>query len=130
PAATQLFTPEWIVEYMVQNTLGQLYERKDNLKYYIKNNLNYDNDKIEEIKFLDPCCGSGHILVCAFDMFYKIYEEKDYTKNEITEKIIKNNIYGIDIDERACQLSNLAIMLRARKYDKNVFNKNIFPNII
>ena len=130
PAATQLFTPEWIVEYMVQNTLGQLYERKDNLKYYIKNNLNYDNDKIEEIKFLDPCCGSGHILVCAFDMFYKIYEENGYPKNEITEKIIKNNIYGIDIDERACQLSNLAIMLRARKYDKNVFNKNIIPNII
>ena len=130
PAATQLFTPEWIVEYMVENTLGQYYSNKKALKYYIENNIEKNNKSIEEIKFIDPCCGSGHILVYAFELFYKIYEELGYQKNMIAKKIIENNIYGIDIDYRASQLANLAIMLKARFYDKDIFNKDIKTNII
>ena len=124
PSATQLFTPDWIVKYMVENTIGQYLKRKENLEYYIDIEEISLEDSIEDIKFLDPCCGSGHILVYAFDIFYQIYMEKGYSKEEAVSKILKNNIYGIDIDLRAVQLSILSICLKAKEYDKNIFSKD------
>lgn len=132
PSATQIFTPDWIVKYMVENTLGR-YTSKEfvkKLKYYIykKDDFN-ENVDIRKIKFLDPCCGSGHILVYAFEMFCKIYEFEGYNKKDIPELVLKNNLYGLDIDDRAGQLSILSILLKAREYDKNIFNKDIVKNI-
>ena len=149
--ATQLFTPDWIVKYMVENSLGKywiehngdgilypannlypsdtLYTSSiiDNWKYFIKDNIEKQEKKINptEITFIDPCCGSGHILVYAFEVFYQIYLSAGYNKNEIPELILKNNLYGLDIDDRAGQLSILSVLLKAREYDKNIFNKNI-----
>lgn len=132
PSATQIFTPDWIVKYMVENTLGRYtsenFRRK--LKYYVKNkDEKIEEKEVEKIKFLDPCCGSGHILVYAFELFYEIYKDYGYSQNEIAEKILKNNIFGLDVDERASQLSILALLLKAREYDKNIFNKNIVSNL-
>ena len=138
PYATQLFTPDWIVQYMVQNSLGRFWTehyQKSNLnskwKYYIGDNISIKNpvNSPEEIKFIDPCCGSGHILVYAFEMFYQIYESVGFNKNEIAERILKNNLYGLDIDNRAGQLSALSVILKAREYDRNIFNKNIVSNL-
>lgn len=123
PSATQLFTPNWIVKYMVENTVGQYINRKESLEYYIDiEKINLEED-IENVKFLDPCCGSGHILVYAFDVFYKAYMEKGYSKEIAVSKILNNNLYGIDIDSRAAQLTVLAVCLKAREYDKTIFNK-------
>lgn len=133
PSATQIFTPDWIVKYMVENTLGRYTNEKfrKTLKYYVENkDENISNKDITKIKFVDPCCGSGHILVYAFELFYKIYEANGYNKKDIPKHILKNNLYGIDIDDRACQLSSLSILLRAREYDKNIFSENIDLNII
>lgn len=130
PAATQLFTPEWVVEYLVQNSLGNYYTNPDELEYFIKSENSHDKENIENVKFIDPCCGSGHILVYAFDLFYKIYLSLGYSKNDICSKILNNNLYGIDIDDRACQLSNLSLLLKAREYDKNLFSKNINLSVI
>ena len=132
PSATQIFTPNWIVKYMVENTVGRYTSDKfkTRLKYYVKNkeeNTNICN--VENIKFIDPCCGSGHILVYAFEMFFNIYKENGYSINSIPELIIKNNINGLDIDDRAGQLSILSVILKAREYDKNIFNKNIINDI-
>lgn len=132
PSATQIFTPNWIVKYMVENTVGRYTtdKFKTRLKYYVKNkeeNTNICN--VENIKFIDPCCGSGHILVYAFEMFVNIYKENGYSINSIPELIIKNNINGLDIDDRAGQLSILSVILKAREYDKNIFNKNIINDI-
>ena len=132
PAKTQLFTPDWIVKYMVQNTILNLSKANNNtdeFKYYINDNYSSNNKNIEEIKFIDPCCGSGHILVYCFEILYKIYEFYGYSKNDIPELILKNNLYGLDIDDRAGQLSILSVILKARKYDKNIFLKNINVNI-
>ena len=138
PAATQIFTPDMIVRYMVENTLGKFWvEQSDNpdlinkWKYYIKDDVFFKKSKknIEEISFIDPCCGSGHILVYAFEVFQQIYESLGYNKQEIPELILKNNLYGIDIDERATQLSILAVLLKAREFDKNIFNKDSICNI-
>lgn len=132
--ATQLFTPDWIVKYMVENTLGKYWiehnekdELCDNWKYFIKDNVENNGDKLNptDITFIDPCCGSGHVLVYAFEVFYQIYLEAGYNKNEIPELILKNNLYGLDIDDRAGQLSVLSVILKAREYDKNIFNKEI-----
>ena len=134
PYATQLFTPDWIVKYMVENTLGKYWiehnendELCDNWKYFIKDNIENNGDKLNptDITFIDPCCGSGHILVYAFEVFYQIYLEAGYNKSEIPELILKNNLYGLDIDDRAGQLSVLSVILKAREYDKNIFNKEI-----
>ena len=132
PAATQLFTPDWVVKYMVDNSLGKYWIENGNnsskiikdLKYYVSSKITNTNKKIipTEIKFLDPCCGSGHILIYAFDLFFNIYLSCGYNKNDIPKLIIENNIYGLDIDERAKQLSVLSLLLKARKYDKNIFN--------
>ncbi|WP_370005952.1 BREX-1 system adenine-specific DNA-methyltransferase PglX [Methanothermobacter sp. KEPCO 2] len=146
PAATQLFTPEWIVKYMVDNSLGRYWmERnpnsklKEKLEYYLdygqeKEIINALGDEIgsispEEIKFLDPCMGSGHILVYAFDVFVEIYRERGYPEREIPKFILKNNLFGMDIDDRAYQLAYFALMMKARSYSRTIFKKNIKPNI-
>lgn len=154
--ATQLFTPDWIVKYMVENSLGkywveynrdgELYSSnnlypsenlypsssiEDNWNYFIKDNISNNNAKItpKDITFIDPCCGSGHILVYAFEVFYQIYLKAGFNKNDIAELILKNNLFGLDIDDRAGQLSILSIILKAREYDKNIFNKDIVRNL-
>ena len=129
PAATQLFTPDWIVKYLVENTVGNYFDNKGKLKYRLKNSLNDHIENITEFKFLDPCCGSGHILVYAFEVLYQIYLDNGYTRNDIPELILKNNLFGIDIDERAVQLSTLSVLLKAREYDKSLFNKDVVTNL-
>lgn len=139
PAATQLFTPDWIVKYLVQNSLGKFWvEKSGNIsltekwQFFIKDSLNIVKDNIfspEQIKIIDPCCGSGHILVYSFDVLYQIYESLGYNKNQIPSIILKNNIYGLDIDERATQLSVLTIILKAREFSKNIFQDDIIKNI-
>lgn len=111
PAATQLFTPDWIVKWIVDNSLGSLWNE-------IKKGKE-EGKKIEEIKLLDPCCGSGHFLVKAYDLFYKMYlEEGIYCEEEIPYKILQNNIYGIDIDLRAVQLTGLILFIKTKTYLK------------
>ena len=147
PAVTQLFTPEWIVKYMVDNSLGKYWiERnknsslKNELEYFIADNEQSDEIQeildsqnqtvnIEEIKFLDPCMGSGHILVYAFDVFFKIYQEFGYIKKEIPQLILEKNLFGLDIDKRAFQLAYFALMMKARKYDRSIFKKDLKLNI-
>lgn len=138
PAATQLFTPDWIVKYMVENSLGQFwiehnseYTESDDWKYILNNSILKcsTNVNIENIKFLDPCCGSGHILIYAFEVFYKIYASLGYKKSDIPKLILKNNLFGLDIDERAEQLSCLSIALKAMEYDKNIFSEDIIFNL-
>lgn len=134
---TQLFTPDWIVKYMVENSLGRYWiEHGGNesvankWKYYI--NTEYQkNNRIDpiEIKCIDPCCGSGHILVYYFEVLYQIYESFGYSKKDIAELILKNNLFGLDIDDRAGQLSILSVLLKAREYDKYIFSKNFIKNI-
>lgn len=142
PAATQLFTPRWIVEYMVQNTVGKLWLQnkpnsrlKEHMPYFIESpsvsNEEYLKvNSIEELTLLDQACGSGHILVYGFDLLYKIYEEEGYNVTEIPELIIKNNLFGFEIDERASQLAGLAILLKARSYNRRFFRKEVEPNIL
>lgn len=137
PIMTQIFTTDSIVKYMVENSIGaKLLEnkidiRKDCKYYMIENEFKNENTKnIEEIKFIDPCCGSGHILVYAFEVLYKVYQKLGYSKNDIPRLIINNNIYGIDIDDRAVQLSILAVLLKAREYDKEFFNRKFNINIV
>jgi hypothetical protein len=141
PAATQLFTPRWIVEYMVQNTVGKLWlqnrpnsKLRDHMPYFIESPSITNDDylkinSVEEITLLDQACGSGHILVYGFDLFYKIYEEEGYNPNEIPELIIKNNLFGFEIDERASQLAGMALLFKARSYYRRFFRKEIEPNI-
>ncbi|MQY78817.1 MAG: BREX-1 system adenine-specific DNA-methyltransferase PglX [Bacteroidetes bacterium] len=138
---TQLFTPDWIVRYMVDNTLGQ-YWKEARLNTKITNELEFyikpiEESKLpkrqitspEEITFFDPCVGSGHILCYAFDIFYKIYEEEGYNSSDIPELIITKNLYGIDIDDRAAQLAGFALMMKGRKYYRRFLKKNVQPNI-
>lgn len=136
--ATQLFTPDWIVKYMIENSLGKYWMEHsdndtliDNWKYFIKDNIIKNKEKLNptEITFIDPCCGSGHILVYAFEVLYQIYLSAGYNKNDIPELILKNNLYGLDIDDRAGQLSILSVLLKAREYDKNIFNKDIVKDL-
>jgi hypothetical protein len=144
PAATQLFTPRWIVRYMVENTLGKLWlTLKPNSKirqfmpYYIEAPegnapapLPEGIKGVTDITFLDPCQGSGHVLVYAFDLFTKIYEEEGYNTNEIPALILENNIFGIDIDERAAQLAAFALTMKARSYFPRFLRKPTQPNVI
>ena len=138
PYATQLFTPDWIVKYMVENSLGRYYIEHNgmsnivnNWKYFIKDNINITNNKlnVEKITFIDPCSGSGHILVYGFELLYQMYINEGYSKQDIPELILKNNLFGLDIDDRAGQLSVLSVLLKAREYDKNIFNKEIVKNL-
>ncbi|SNR33886.1 BREX-1 system adenine-specific DNA-methyltransferase PglX [Lutibacter flavus] len=143
--ASQLFTPKWIVQYMVDNTLGQLWSEinpttkvTDTLEFYIKpaykEQLSTRETKsIEDIKFFEPCVGSGHILSYAFDVFYKMYEEQGYNPTEISELIITKNLYGVDIDQRAAQLASFVLLMKGqqkhRRFLRVVEKKNIQPNI-
>lgn len=144
PAATQLFTPDWIVRYMVENSLGRLWLEghpndtlKSEWKYYLDEadqeedvqkqldaiRKEYADLKPEEIRCIDPCMGSGHILCYMFDVLVKIYEDYGYTAREAVENIVEKNLWGLDIDERAAQLSCFAVMMKARQYDRRFFNK-------
>ena len=150
PAATQLFTPDWIVRYMVENSLGRLWleghpnaELHDGWKYYLdeakqepdveaqlaKLREEYKTIKPEEIKVIDPCMGSGHILVYAFDVLMQIYTAAGWDQREAAQSILKNNLYGLDIDDRAAQLAYFAVMMKARQYDRRLLTRGIQPNI-
>lgn len=141
PFVTQIFTPDWIVKYMVENSLGRYWlehggdpSLADNWKYLIKNGASSAAPtgkmaNIEEVTFIDPCAGSGHILVYAFEVFYQIYRSLGYTPEQIPEKILTHNLYGLDIDDRAKQLSILSAMLVAREHDKDLWNKHVDLNI-
>jgi hypothetical protein len=140
PAATQLFTPEWIVRYLVENSLGRLWmlnhpesNLKSRMKYFIEP-TDKETDFIrlsspEEIKVLDPCCGSGHMLTYAFDLLFDIYAECGYTDNDAVKHIIEDNLYGIEIDKRAGQLAYFALMMKARERSRRILRKGIEPNI-
>ncbi|BEO98626.1 BREX-1 system adenine-specific DNA-methyltransferase PglX [Fusobacterium nucleatum] len=130
--ATQLFTPDWIVKYMVENSLGKLAlestgineNLKNNWKYYIdlENEENLEKIKIEDIKILDPAMGSGHILVYAFDLLFEMYENLGWSTKETVLSILKNNLYGLEIDERAGQLASFALMMKAREKFSRLFS--------
>jgi type II restriction/modification system DNA methylase subunit YeeA len=143
--ASQLFTPKWIVQYMVDNTLGQVWSEINpttkvtaDLEFYIKPAYLEQVQKrevksIEEVKFFEPCTGSGHILAYAFEVFYKIYEEQGYNPTEIPELIITKNLFGVDIDQRASQLASFVLLMKGRQKNRRflraVETKNIQPNI-
>ena len=150
PAATQLFTPDWIVRYMVENSLGRLWlegHSNDSLKaewkYYLDEaeqepdvakqleeiRSEYKNITPEEIKIIDPCMGSGHILVYAFDVLMQIYESYGYTQRDAARSILTNNIHGLDIDTRAYQLAYFAVMMKARQYNRRILAEDIKPNL-
>lgn len=140
PAATQLFTPHWIVRYLVENSLGRLWmlnrpssKLADLMDYYIKPEQRETDflriSRPEEIKICDPACGSGHMLTYAFDLLYAIYEEEGYEPAEIPEKILTHNLFGIEIDERAGELAAFALTMKARARQKRFFNKGIKPNV-
>ena len=175
PAATQLFTPEWIVKYMVENSLGRLWvdhlkgngdrmhivpdgqkvksinewdqdveSIKKNWKYYLDEaeqeeqveeelwNIRFDasNKGLADIKVIDPCMGSGHILVYCFEVLMQIYESQGYTQRDAVQSILENNLFGLDIDKRAAQLSYFALMMKARQYDRRIFNRGVQPNVM
>ena len=140
PAATQLFTPHWIVRYLVENSLGRLWmlnrpnsKLVEQMDYYIKPEQAESDflhiGKPEDIKMCDPACGSGHILTYTFDLLYAIYEEEGYDPVEIPEKILTHNLYGIEIDERAGELAAFALTMKARGKQRRFFNKGVKPNI-
>lgn len=170
PAATQLFTPDWIVRYMVENSLGrlwleghpdakgQLLPTEDEQAAYAAGNRSSEDTKWhyyleeaeqepevqaqleeirkeyaeitpEQIKVIDPCCGSGHILAYMFDVLVQIYESYGYTSREAVAGIVVNNIYGLDIDDRAAQLAYFSVMMKARQYDRRFFSRGIQPHV-
>ena len=178
PSATQLFTPDWIVRYMVENSLGRIYvdKRKNEgiyadgrgldemtwheaeseriatekliadkmgWKYYLPEaeqtqevrkqldeiQAEYANLDVKEIKVIDPCMGSGHILVYAFDVLMQIYEANGYSQRDAAQSILENNLYGLDIDDRAAQLAYFAVMMKARQYDRRIFSRGIQPHV-
>ena len=150
PAATQLFTPDWIVRYMVENSLGRLWieghlndDVKAEWKYYLDEaeqepevqkqldeiRKEYATLKPEEIKCIDPCMGSGHILCYMFDVLVQIYGDCGYTSREAVSRIIENNIWGLDIDDRAAQLAYFAVMMKARQYDRRFLTRGIQPHV-
>ncbi|MDD2215259.1 MAG: BREX-1 system adenine-specific DNA-methyltransferase PglX [Eubacteriales bacterium] len=150
PAATQLFTPHWIVRYLVENSLGRLWMMNhpesslvEQMDFYISPEQPNPHGDIpgtgvspflkitspEELKICDPACGSGHMLVYAFDLLYAIYEETGYVPSEIPEKILNHNLYGIEIDKRAGELAAFALVMKARKKHRRFFRKGIQPHI-
>ena len=140
PAATQLFTPHWIVRYLVENSLGRLWMLNrphsrlfEQMDYYIKTEQPETDflriNSPEEIKICDPACGSGHMLVYAFDLLYSIYEEEGYAHSEIPEKVLSHNLFGIEIDKRAGELAAFALTMKARKKQHNFLRNPVQPNI-
>ena len=151
PAATQLFTPDWIVRYMVENSLGRLWVEghpndglKENWRYYLEEaeqepevqaqlvelRKEYAALNPEDIKLIDPCMGSGHILVYAFDVLMQIYESQGYTQRDAAQSILTNNLFGLDIDDRAAQLAYFAVMMKARQYDRRILTRGIQPHVL
>ena len=151
PAATQLFTPDWIVRYMVENSLGRLWVEghpddalQATWKYYLPEaeqepqvqaqlseiRKGYAQLKPEDIRCIDPCMGSGHILVYLFDVLVQIYEAYGYPTREAVQSIVENNLYGLDIDDRAAQLAYFAVMMKARQYDRRFFTRGIQPHVM
>ena len=151
PPATQLFTPNWIVRYLVENSLGKLWqeahpneELKKGWKYYIEGEEQEEevaevleklkrekrNIKVEDIKIIDPAMGSGHILLYAFDLLYDIYLAEGYMEREIPKLILEKNLYGIDIDKRAFQLAYFSLMMKGRSKNKRFFNEKLDLNIM
>lgn len=150
PAVTQLFTPDWIVRYMVENSLGKLWVEQGgvagNWKYYCTCDKKQAQKKAEDIdldesrkvatelnpdriKFIDPCMGSGHILVYAFELFMEMYLQAGYSEAEAARSIVQNNLYGLDIDPRAFQLSYFTLMMKARQYDPWILDGKMKPNV-
>ena len=178
PAVTQLFTPDWIVRYMVQNSLGRIFidKRKNEgvfadgrgmdemtwaeaeekrianektiagqmgWKYYLPEakqtrevgqqlqeiHQQSEYKEVRDIKVIDPCMGSGHILVYAFDVLMQLYEDAGYSQRDAAQSILQNNLYGLDIDDRAAQLAYFAVMMKARQYDRRIFSRGIQPHI-
>lgn len=139
PAATQLFTPRWIVEYMVQNTVGKLWLQnrsnsalRKHMPYFIESASHESEEYLklsspQELTLLDQACGSGHILVYGFELLYRIYEEEGYNPSEIPQLILAHNLYGFEIDERAAQLAAMALMMKARSYQRRFFKKGQVP---
>lgn len=170
PAATQLFTPDWIVRYMVENSLGRIYIQRKLVnsgdwlvadettkavmekqeaeamgwKYYLPEaeqdsavreqliviSNSYTGIRVEDIKVIDPCMGSGHILVYAFDVLMQIYVASGWSERDAAKSILENNLYGLDIDDRAGQLAYFAVMMKARKYNRRILNGDIHPNVM
>lgn len=145
PAVTQLFTPDWIVRYMAENSVGRLWlesypesSLRREMKYYVPNPeqaeevqrkidaIKYSNANPEDIKIIEPCCGSGHILVYVFDLLCRMYEEKGYQRRDIPSLILKNNLYGLDIDKRAAQLAAFSLVMRARSINNRFFHENYY----
>ena len=145
PAVTQLFTPDWIVRYMAQNSVGRLWLEsypdsmlRSEMKYYVEDaeqteevqkkidEIKYKNVNPEEIKIIEPCCGSGHILVYVFDLLYKMYEERGYQSREIPTLILKNNLTGLDVDKRAAQLASFSLIMKARSVNNRFFNDQYY----
>ncbi|HBQ2475774.1 TPA: BREX-1 system adenine-specific DNA-methyltransferase PglX, partial [Klebsiella pneumoniae] len=149
PAATQLFTPNWIVQYLVQNSVGRQWLQtypdsplKGKMDYYIEPAeqtpevqaqlaaITPASIEPESIKVLDPACGSGHILIEAYNVLKNIYEERGYRARDIPQLILENNIFGLDIDDRAAQLSGFALLMMARKDDRRIFTRDVRLNIV
>ena len=150
PAATQLFTPDWIVRYMVENSLGRMWveghpddELKAGWKYYleeaqqepeveqelVKIREQYASLQVSDIKCIDPCMGSGHILAYMFDVLMEIYKKEGYRNRDAVKNIINCNLYGLDIDERAAQLAYFAVMMKGRQYDDRFLERNYQPHV-
>ncbi len=147
PAATQLFTPDWIVRYMVENSLGRLWDEghpdfdKSDWKYYLDEapqepqveqqlkdiRAQYAKMEPEQLKVIDPCMGSGHILCYLFDVLMQIYLDNGYSKREAVRSILENNLFGLDIDKRAAQFAYFSVMMKAREYDSGFFDRKTIP---
>ncbi len=150
PAVTQLFTPNWIVKYMAENSIGRIWlesypnsSLRDEMKYYVDEaeqtdevekeleKIRYKNVNPEDIRVIEPAAGSGHILVYAFDLLLKMYEERGYLTRDIPSLILKNNLVGLDVDKRASQLAQFALMMKARSIDPRFFNDDriVIPKV-
>ena len=151
PAVTQFFTPEWIVRYMAENSVGRLWLEsypdsplRNEMKYYMEDApqteevqkqldaIRYRNVNPEDIRVIEPCCGSGHIVVNVFDLLYKMYEEKGRSAREIPTLVLKNNIVGLDVDRRAAQLASFALVMKARTKNSRFFSESYYtsPQIV
>lgn len=142
PAATQLFTTDWVVRYMVDNSLGRYWiERypesklRDKLEFFVmpkSGSLSYIQEvvKPQELTFFDPCMGSGHILVYAFDVLMEIYKECGFSERDAAAEIVENNLFGLDIDDRCSQLAYFAVMMKARSYDRRFLARGIKPHVM
>ena len=141
PAATQIFTPNWIVKFMVQNTVGRIYldnnpysELGSEMKYLVGEKTPDEAilhlDDLTDYKMIDPACGSGHILVEAFDLFYSMYREEGYSSRQAVENILRKNIIGIDLDTRAKQLATFALLMKAVKADESFLDCEVLPRVL